>query len=282
VIANRRRKNVTQNDYALLAALVENTNIPLQLNAPEGVGQLDGTEDRLLADVQAEYPEGEENPYLATSLPRYRHYLSIAKNLPPGTRVLEIGSAPGHISICLHNLKMDLVCVNLNLEWRKLYPGDWGQRLNIIEHDVEKADLPFEDNSFGALFFTEVLEHIAIRDPRQLMVEFHRVLAPGGQLILSTPNVCNLTNIYALLNGQNVFWEPDKFYGSTDRHNREFTPQEVKEVVQSAGFADVAMYGINCPSNWNGHAAAYVNQVISKFGEDNPLLRNTIMVIAKK
>ena len=82
--------------------------------------------------------------------------LSIAKKLPPGTRVLEVGSAPGHISICLHKLNMDLVCINLNAQWRKLYPGDWGRRLNIMEHDVEKADLPFEDNSFGAVFFTEV------------------------------------------------------------------------------------------------------------------------------
>jgi hypothetical protein len=108
------------------------------------------------------------------------------------------------------------------------------------------------------------------------------VLVPGGPLILSTPNVCNLTNIIALLNGKNVFWEPDKFYGSTDRHNREFTPQEVREVVQAGGFREIALYGINCPSNWNCHKASYARQMIGKFGDDSPLLRNTIMVIARK
>jgi 2-polyprenyl-3-methyl-5-hydroxy-6-metoxy-1,4-benzoquinol methylase len=282
VTGNGRKQNMTENDYALLAALLENTNIPLPLKAPDGVGELDGTEETLLTQVQAEYPDAESDVYLTTSLPRYRHYLSIAKQLPRGTRVLEVGSAPGHISICLHKLGLDLVCINLNREWRQLYPGDWAQRLNIMEHDIEKADLPFEDEAFGALFFTEVLEHIAVRDPRQLMKEFHRVLVPGGPLILSTPNVCNLTNIVALLHGENVFWELDKFYGSTDRHNREFTPQEVRDVVQAGGFHEIALYGINCPSNWNCRKASYASQVVAKFGDDSPLLRNTIMVIARK
>jgi SAM-dependent methyltransferase len=44
--------------------------------------------------------------------------------------------------------------------------------------------LPFEDGTFEIVILREVLEHV--RDPRQVLSELHRVLKPGGQLLLST------------------------------------------------------------------------------------------------
>ncbi len=49
--------------------------------------------------------------------------------------------------------------------------------------DAER--LPFADGSFGTVVLTEVLEHF--RDPRPLLAELRRVLAPGGVLIGTTP-----------------------------------------------------------------------------------------------
>ena len=43
----------------------------------------------------------------------------------------------------------------------------------------------FEDGSFDAVFLMEVLEHVPT--PDLAMSEIHRVLAAGGQLVLSTP-----------------------------------------------------------------------------------------------
>jgi ubiquinone/menaquinone biosynthesis C-methylase UbiE len=51
-----------------------------------------------------------------------------------------------------------------------------------IEH------LPFADRAFDKVFSLEVLEHIELdRAPRALR-EFHRVLKPGGTLVVTTPN----------------------------------------------------------------------------------------------
>jgi SAM-dependent methyltransferase len=46
-------------------------------------------------------------------------------------------------------------------------------------------DLPFDDKSFDTVVSTEVLEHVP--DPSHALRQMHRVLKPGGYLILSTP-----------------------------------------------------------------------------------------------
>lgn len=45
--------------------------------------------------------------------------------------------------------------------------------------------IPVEDGSFGAILCTEVLEHVP--DPLAVWREFHRILQPGGRVLLSTP-----------------------------------------------------------------------------------------------
>jgi SAM-dependent methyltransferase len=46
-------------------------------------------------------------------------------------------------------------------------------------------DLPLDDESFDTVVSTELLEHVP--DPLRALREMHRVLKPGGYLILSTP-----------------------------------------------------------------------------------------------
>jgi len=149
-----------------------------------------------------------------------------------------------------------------------------------MEHDFERAPLPFEDGSFDVLYFTEVLEHVAIKPVVEVLRDMRRCARPGATLVLSTPNVNNISNVFALLNGQNIFWRPEIFYGSLDRHNREFTPEEVREALLAAGFTIDHFYGFNCHSNWRGGGIDEAYQVVSELGEDQPLLLNTIMAIA--
>jgi hypothetical protein len=49
----------------------------------------------------------------------------------------------------------------------------------------DAAALAFADNCFDAVVCSEVLEHVP--DPRRVLVECHRVLKPGGVLLITVP-----------------------------------------------------------------------------------------------
>lgn len=63
--------------------------------------------------------------------------------------------------------------------------GDFGmtKRSGIIYYDGVR--LPFADSSFEQVLCTEVLEHVS--SPVALLRDIHRVMVPGGLLILTVP-----------------------------------------------------------------------------------------------
>jgi SAM-dependent methyltransferase len=83
--------------------------------------------------------------------------------------------------------------------------------------------LPFRDASFDALFAGELIEHLA--DPKPGVLEFHRVLRPGGTLILTTPNRRRLAN---LVDGSERPYSPD--------HLSELSFDEVRSLLSESGF----------------------------------------------
>ena len=125
--------------------------------------------------------------------------------------------------------------------------------------------------------FTEVLEHIAITSPSLIFQEFRRVLKPQGILRFSTRNVCNISNIFALAMGLKVFWQPEIFYGSTDRHNREYTPRKSLDIITSNGFTPLDFYGINDHANWRFGTAEAIYRFLPTNVLRHSLLRNTII-----
>jgi 2-polyprenyl-3-methyl-5-hydroxy-6-metoxy-1,4-benzoquinol methylase len=145
--------------------------------------------------------------------------------------------------------------------------------------------MPFPSGSFDLVIFTEVLEHIAITDPRVVLGEIRRVLRPGGRVVLSTPNVANLSNVVALIQGGNVFWPPEIFYGSVDRHNREYAPNELIQLIEKVGFAHYEFGYMNTWSNWHHVTAGLFHRLLdgSERGQRlgrHPLFNNTLFVVA--
>ncbi len=222
--------------------------------------------------------------YLEISKNRYAHYFSaVMASLASSAFILDIGNAPGHVAIGCSLMGHRVKGVNLNAEWRSTYPQErWLVDFDVIEHNIEQAQLPFERDTFDAVLFTEVLEHVAITHPRIVANEIQRVLKPGGVLIFSTPNICNISNMYALLHGNNVFWPMDIFYGSLDRHNREYTPQEVRTLLKESGLNEVALWGLNDFSNWRTGSAEFATRFVTEYGDEHALCKNTIAGLFRK
>jgi len=51
----------------------------------------------------------------------------------------------------------------------------------------EKPYLPFEDNFFSAITLLAVVEHLDPSSMERLFMETHRVLLPGGMVVMTTP-----------------------------------------------------------------------------------------------
>lgn len=224
--------------------------------------------------------------YFETSRPRYEYTLSLALEQDAG-RALDVGCSPGHLAMALVKAGFEVQGLDLNQVWLAKYAPGWPERLRITHSNLEQDPLPFASESFDLVIFTEVLEHIAVTDPGVVLMEIRRVLRPGGRMLLSTPNVANLSNVVALIQGENVFWPPEIFYGSVDRHNREYTPVELIQLIEKAGFAHHALGYLNTWSNWH-HVTAPMFHHLHDGSErsqrlgGHPLFNNTLFVAATR
>ena len=52
--------------------------------------------------------------------------------------------------------------------------------------DIDRGGLPFRDSSVAAVFLVHVIEHLG--DVIRTVEEAHRVLRPGGRLVIETPH----------------------------------------------------------------------------------------------
>jgi glycosyltransferase involved in cell wall biosynthesis/SAM-dependent methyltransferase len=105
--------------------------------------------------------------------------------------------------------------------------------------DAEKDSYPYPDGYFHTILCCELLEHLHY-DPMHMMSEINRILAPGGRIILSTPNITSWRSVQAVLHG----YHPGLFAhyirpaedGSIDpRHAREYAPRELGLLMECAG-----------------------------------------------
>jgi SAM-dependent methyltransferase len=182
----------------------------------------------------------------------WRSLALIKKWAPPDRpmRVLELGSAPYYFTLLLHRaLPCQIVGVNVEAG---VWPGEaqsaaepkmvrlrWGAddsalELEIHVFNIEKDPFPFADDSFDMVLCMEVIEHLAY-SPTHMLTETHRVLRQGGKLVLSTPNSINMKQTVALLCNHSMEF-PYSGYGVYGRHQREFTIQELRGLLEACHF----------------------------------------------
>ena len=225
-----------------------------------------------------------QRTYFECSLPRFRFVLDCARRtIHPQGKILDLGCSPGYIGISLHRLGYKVHGIDMNNLYDQHYPDpEWMRLLNVQKVNVEMETLRFPPHSFDGVIFTEILEHVAITNPDRILAQIWRILRPNGTFILTTPNVCNISHVMALLRGNNVFWRPELFYGSTDRHNREYTPNEVLDLLKRSRFHPIETFLFNSHNNWNSSTAESVYRILPRLsGKQHPSLGNTILVSAQ-
>lgn len=106
------------------------------------------------------------------------------------------------------------------------------------------AELP--DRYFDCVVLNDVLEHLA--RPDQLLAALHRVLAPGGLLVASLPNVRHFFNVWDLVVRGDWEYQDE---GIRDRtHLRFFTRSSMRTLFAGAGYVLRRQVGINPTRSW--------------------------------
>ena len=99
---------------------------------------------------------------------------------------------------------------------------------------MNACQLDFEDSTFDTVIAKEAIEHLL--EPALALTEWHRVLKPGGVLVLTTPNRDSLhLRINRQLGHQDFLCSYD--------HVKEFTYTEMVSMMESAGFGLVDSCG---------------------------------------
>jgi O-antigen biosynthesis protein len=152
----------------------------------------------------------------------------VAALVPPDSRrVLEVGCAGGELGRLLRARGHHVTGIELVPDM-----AERAQRwLDHVETaDVETDGFPFPPNSFDAIIFADVLEHLI--DPWRVLCEAVAVLADGGVVVASIPNVQNIDVLRRLLRGR---WEYRE-RGILDRgHLRFFTLHTTRDLFTQAG-----------------------------------------------
>lgn len=245
------------------------------------------TDEQLLQDYYAD-----NQPQYALTTPFLHEFhqrrLEVLKRLfsqyiTPESNVLDVGS--GHSMFYLiggERWKYRITCIDLD---RALMKQIAPERLSYKFAVGSAHHLPFTDGMFNALYAGEVIEHVL--DANATLMEWGRVLRPGGTIIVTTPNRKRL------LNRINQTDAPVSF-----EHITEFTCNELTSMLESHGFEILKREGIylellslwrqqvpyvdplTAPQPWRRHLLAL--KPLMKLGRFVPQLAWDMIIVGRK
>lgn len=164
-------------------------------------------------------------------------------------RVLDAGCGPNPAAAIVLAAHPGRTMVLLDIGWGTVRLAQevarhQGAEMPGVVGDVEA--LPFRRDAFGALVCDDTIEHLP--DDRAGVAELARVVRPGGQLVLATPNRHNLFVLRARLadrlRGRRL---PASHYFRATSHVREYAWPEFERLVGS-----VARLRARAPVGWTG------------------------------
>ncbi len=192
------------------------TNAYVQQNQPPGVPPLELTGERTLPDVP------EENYW-------YRRHLVVYEWIAQrvvGERVLDMACGEGYGSDVLASRAAAVVGLDGNPEAHEHARLRY-QRTNL-RFERGTVETFGEPGSYDAVVFLQTIEHV--QDPAAVLAHLRGLLAPGGVLYVSTPNVLTLA-------------PPGAVKSDNPWHVKEYRAHEFRQLCEGV-FAEVDLLGL--------------------------------------
>jgi SAM-dependent methyltransferase len=167
-------------------------------------------------------PDWEFYPTYLAKLDRVRGYL---RALPAGARVLDAGCGEGVLVDEFHD-RLAIEGIDPNYESTHVRRGSL-------------TALPYADGAFDRALCLDVLEHLPFDEQARALSELARVIAPGGELFVTVPNLAHLqSRVQFLVRGRLIRT------ASLAKHPGDRPVGEYLDLATRAGFVLVERQGI--------------------------------------
>ena len=193
-------------------------------------------------------------------------------NLPPGSKVLDVGCGEGRHIFGILNEFEDVYCYGLDQDIPSLDKCKEGleffKELDLNGTVFQQGSiyqLPFKENFFDLIIFLEVLEHL--EDYHAAIDEIYRVLKPGGKFLSSVPSYWPEKICWSLSSG---------YQNMPGGHVRIFKKYQVIDEIVDHGFEydhserfhglHSAYWWLRCLF-WNSQDSNYFVRMYKKFLE---------------
>ncbi len=159
----------------------------------------------------------------------YTSRCKIFKQIPYGSKVLEIGCASGKLANILALSKKCLVyCVEKDPIIAAIARNKCVEMLNM---DIETEELPYVNGAFDCIILGNVLEHM--KEPSKILANLKKYLSDSGFLIYSVPNIVNWHSRMTIFFGKFEYAENGVFDKS---HLRFYNLNSAKKLAEDAGY----------------------------------------------
>lgn len=140
------------------------------------------------------------------------------------------------------------------------------------------ADQFHIDGQFDLVLCCEVIEHLPFPPSRHFKM-LSTVLAPGGRLLVTTPNLARLSSAVRLILGRPILPDPGLTfspvsYANESVHRREYVPSEMVDA-----FVQNRLRVLSTQYTWNGAAASLGQRLRRAFDIISPRLSRPTMIM---
>jgi 2-polyprenyl-6-hydroxyphenyl methylase/3-demethylubiquinone-9 3-methyltransferase len=157
-----------------------------------------------------------------------------------GKRALDVGCGAGLLTEPLARLGADVTGLDAAPESIAVAKAHAeGQGLAIDYRAGELSQLAADGKAFDLVTSMEVIEHVA--DPAAFVAGLAGLLAPGGLLVVSTPNRTPLSRLAMITLGEGLGQIPK----GTHDWNKFQTPDELEQLLSGAGLKVIDHKGLS-------------------------------------
>ena len=174
-----------------------------------------------------------------------------------GRTVLGVGCGRGIYRDIITN-SPSIVGIDISTVAIELARADHDDRPEFTFHVMDAQAMSFSDESFELVLFVDAIEHVL--DVRLALSEVHRVLQPGGHLLVTS---ANSESVHLVMNSALGYSD----FRTSFQHIREFSHAELSGLLVDVGFECLDSAGVLLYPYWG---IPGVDSAVRHLTDENP------------